>query len=93
MAAVIACCSQVGSPPRVRERLNGMIILIREFGITPACAGKTNSDGNALRSYEDHPRVCGKDALRASTITSLGGSPPRVRERHLIDLLFIEVCG
>ena len=33
---------QVGSPPRVREKQEGIKLISAELGITPACAGKTN---------------------------------------------------
>ena len=33
----------LGSPPRMRERLNGIIDALLEAGITPAYAGKTPS--------------------------------------------------
>ena len=32
----------LGSPPHVRERLRIAFANINQFGITPACAGKTN---------------------------------------------------
>ena len=48
-------------------------------GITPACAGKSNS-GQAVSAFSgDHPRVCGeKPKVRCSRL-SRSGSPPRVR--------------
>ena len=33
---------QLGSPPRVREKLENFMGRYRGFGITPACAGKTD---------------------------------------------------
>ena len=32
----------LGSPPRVREKLLDVVFEIVELGITPACAGKTS---------------------------------------------------
>ena len=29
-------------------------------GITPACAGKSELDGQPIARYGDHPRVCGE---------------------------------
>ncbi|MFB5066030.1 MAG: hypothetical protein ACE3NC_02420, partial [Candidatus Wallacebacter cryptica] len=40
----------------------------------------------------DHPRVCGKDQADSPPQHLQGGSPPRMRERHLEEPLFIEVC-
>ena len=70
-----------GSPPRVREKLNGLSIGITSTGITPACAGKT-----FIRRWEalfnrDHPRVCGKNAHTTLVFQFTSGSPPRVREK------------
>ena len=52
----------MGSPPRMRERLDAFDNVLMKGRITPAYAGKTI---DVLRNYkrlQDHPRVCGKDA-------------------------------
>ena len=41
-ATLVALISAVGSPPRVREKLNQWVKAYQDFGITPACAGKTS---------------------------------------------------
>ena len=70
---------EIGSPPRVRGKLldlDGKTELAR---ITPACAGKTE---DALLAYdlgEDHPRVCGENAVSERLLFCCQGSPPRVR--------------
>ena len=51
----------VGSPPHVRERLAGISASQIAARITPACAGKTNSQALRWTRVEDHPRMCGKD--------------------------------
>ena len=61
------------------------------IGITPACAGKTPNAVLVVVGTKDHPRVCGKDMDGTEVVREAVGSPPRVRERHLIDPLFIEV--
>ena len=53
--------SLLGSPPRVREKLLKQITLQALDGITPACAGKTEVQMSYHVSYQDHPRVCGKN--------------------------------
>ena len=72
----------LGSPPRVREKLEIAMLLIKFSRITPACAGKTFPYLHHEYSVWDHPRVCGKNF--SSTITSIqsSGSPPRVREKR-----------
>ena len=50
-----------GSPPLVRERLEGFIQGISYFRITPARAGKTILNRVKKKSNQDHPRSCGKD--------------------------------
>ena len=51
----------VGSPPHVRgkhpEMDSGNVVA----GITPACAGKTNSGSPCIKPAEDHPRMCGEN--------------------------------
>ncbi len=52
----------MGSPPRMRERLevgHNLCVLPR---ITPAYAGKTSSYILLPSANKDHPRVCGKDS-------------------------------
>ena len=70
-----------GSPPRVREKLaeNQWFRLV--YGITPACAGKTNIVFKTKFEWKDHPRVCGKNGRSIPSVNRLTGSPPRVREK------------
>ena len=53
------------------------------FGITPACAGKSSGRIGAVRQAGDHPRVCGEKILRMLTTQVTLGSPPRVRGKAL----------
>ena len=41
----------VGSPPRVREKLDDPRIPPKQHGITPACAGKTLKDPNEIKTF------------------------------------------
>ena len=51
----------IGSPPRVRGKLD-QTILDEMFGrITPACAGKTFVQCVGPSAVADHPRVCGEN--------------------------------
>ena len=70
-----------GSPPRVREK--PLVISLRRYtvGITPACAGKTLERESSRLSWEDHPRVCGKNYNYSRFQSRRPGSPPRVREK------------
>ena len=72
-----------GSPPRVREKQFEKSIDATISRITPACAGKTNSQIFGGVICRDHPRVCGKNTFVAIFYPFAAGSPPRVREKHL----------
>ena len=52
-----------------------------DFGITPACAGKTVIDFVSDSQSKDHPRVCGKNLSNFASFFDVVGSPPRVREK------------
>ena len=73
----------MGSPPRVREKLEKLEARAAMAGITPACAGKTPHLNNALLLCQDHPRVCGKNKFNLIRAVPVLGSPPRVREKLL----------
>ena len=79
---LLCFCSQIGSPPRMRERLSGDPTLITTPRITPAYAGKTKGVEERKSKTGDHPRVCGKDLFEFITDDRVVGSPPRMRERH-----------
>ena len=68
-----------GSPPRVRGKLLKGYDAPGETRITPACAGKTQSEGGRITALEDHPRVCGENVTLFRSIFQGLGSPPRVR--------------
>ena len=48
-------------------------------GITPACAGTTQSALTLLPLAWDHPRMCGDHKFQGGFINKLWGSPPHVR--------------
>ena len=69
----------LGSPPRMRGKVEGTKAVCHLKGITPAYAGKriTRHTHNFLS--RDHPRVCGEKALNWAGISEAQGSPPRMR--------------
>ena len=70
---------RIGSPPRVRGKVQACIYDAGVLGITPACAGKRIIGLTEGMTEKDHPRVCGeKHALQICNVCELG-SPPRVR--------------
>ena len=71
----------LGSPPRVREKRIQTIIFRSCSGITPACAGKTDSLCKSARQIRDHPRMCGKNSTLRNATWPISGSPPHVREK------------
>ena len=52
-----------GSPPHVRGKLSLKCRCFCLFGITPACAGKTDLRAQHQVAIEDHPRMCGENFL------------------------------
>ena len=75
----------------MRERPFVDTNFLGKIRITPACAGKTLPFYIVWYFNKDHPRVCGKDFSSKYALSGIAGSPPRVRERHLIDPLFFNV--
>ena len=52
--------SRRGSPPHVRGKVIESICVCRHFGITPACAGKSEEAPTNADAEGDHPRMCGE---------------------------------
>ena len=73
------CMCDRGSPPRVRGKVQ--FSRLRDFHgrITPACAGKRETDFPGICPAGDHPRVCGEKRYCSPCVTTGAGSPPRVR--------------
>ena len=74
--ASVAC---MGSPPRMRGKLKRINRNKIVKGITPAHAGKTSVDKDALKADGDHPRACGENDNAGNLIRDTWGSPPRMR--------------
>ena len=69
----------VGSPPRVRGKVDAATLTLKARGITPACAGKRLLPCCFWRLHRDHPRVCGEKLMQMQLPGLQPGSPPRVR--------------
>ena len=70
---------EFGSPPRVRGKGAGSGAEKKAYGITPACAGKSDGPLKAAAAGWDHPRVCGEKKAGDVDGFFASGSPPRVR--------------
>ena len=74
----------LGSPPRARGEGADKLDAVDREGITPACAGRRDSDAYEVEDVEDHPRVRGEKADQGHQPPHRRGSPPRARgEGHM----------
>ena len=73
-----------GSPPRVRGKGPRRRVCHFQFGITPACAGKSFLAGSGQGAVRDHPRVCGEKIHCRGNCRTISGSPPRVRGKGIL---------
>ena len=78
----VTLTAPVGSPPRVRGKARAICWSVSPTRITPACAGKSLRLPDLLRSWQDHPRVCGEKQVPHAEIRRARGSPPRVRGKE-----------
>ena len=69
----------LGSPPRVRGKVQQQYDNIQKERITPAYAGKSGELCNGEFCIRDHPRVCGEKDKAAEKAQHLRGSPPPAR--------------
>ena len=72
-------CRFSGSPPRVRGKVCERLAPLGQWGITPACAGKSQGGSVSQGGGQDHPRVCGEKTTPKYPVMDDAGSPPRVR--------------
>ena len=70
---------QVGSPPRVRGKVQLLPVHHDQVGITPAYAEKRIKLRKRHSICGDHPRVCGEKSSSSSRLSCASGSPPRMR--------------
>ena len=76
-----------GSPPRVRGKPRRPRRYRIDWGLTPACAGKTPRAPRSPVTTSAHPRVCGENTGVFSVYQYAAGSPPRVRGKPGVGLL------
>ena len=79
--------SIVGSPPRVRGKVQPERDVQDAARITPAYAGKRCSARTPTFRTWDHPRVCGEKLWTWQRLKNPLGSPPRVRGKVIVDLV------
>ena len=82
----------IGSPPRMRGKVDGKTTKTRTGGITPAYAGKSCAAHDFTMSCQDHPRVCGEKELAGFVLKLRQGSPPRMRgkAKEAVDAMLAE---
>ena len=74
----------MGSPPHVRGKAKKLPPMQTRKGITPACAGKSESAPLVSMVFRDHPRMCGEKKPRMDSRRRKQGSPPHVRGKALL---------
>ena len=83
----------MGSPPRMRGKLQSRGENRVSPGITPAHAGKTTREYCPQRRLRDHPRACGENSYRAGSLSLNSGSPPRMRGKRGEDIRAARAFG
>ena len=79
---------RMGSPPRVRGKVQIAGLHPQFDGITPARAGKSLSFVGIGTCLQDHPRACGEKGYGSCGAGLVGGSPPRVRGKGTGDAAY-----
>ena len=73
------CDELRGSPPHVRGKESDTDKASFASRITPACAGKRNTERGCKNGAKDHPRMCGEKVSFCISCSAIAGSPPHVR--------------
>ena len=68
-----------GSPPHMRGKGSALSIGSDFCGITPAHAGKRQTDRRKYNAVWDHPRTCGEKPYSFVIRRRRQGSPPHMR--------------
>ena len=79
----ISMLNNLGSPPRMRGKLNVCNKHGAGHRITPADAGKTHIVFFGRARNKDHPRGCGENPVSEPLFFHLSGSPPRMRGKPI----------
>ena len=78
-----------GTPPRMRGRRACLGVGGPVGRNTPADAGTTGFVVTGFKSDQEHPRGCGDDPRCFPSSRPVGGTPPRMRGRQVIDHLHL----
>lgn len=84
------CIGCRGSPPHMRGKATSGLGLRRPLRITPAYAGKSRCCSRRAACGSDHPRTCGEKCQTIGQACDLGGSPPHVRGKGLLQIFIPE---
>ena len=76
---LVFICGMLGSPPRMRGKVENTVEKHTDHRITPAYAGKSYAPAFSFPILEDHPRVCGEKTVFRTNGPTTEGSPPRMR--------------
>ena len=71
--------NMVGSPPHRRGNADLRVVIVGDFRITPAWAGKSMTAPGRSSRTGNHPRVGGEKCSLSSFLTRCSGSPPHGR--------------
>ena len=82
-SATVDSLREFGSSPRVRGKPTLERDRANAAGLIPACAGKTGDLKEHLAQGWAHPRVCGENSATSPPFSTLNGSSPRVRGKHV----------
>ena len=70
---------ELGSPPLARGTAAYLVSIISSAGITPACAGNSQSSRYSAHKAGDHPRLRGEQEYAGREKPVAEGSPPLAR--------------
>ena len=77
-----------GSPPPMRGKVRQIRHLLFQIRITPAYAGKSLFRRMGHNQRRDHPRLCGEKGFAVSHSVIFTGSPPPMRGKAAVGILF-----
>ena len=84
---LVFICGMLGSPPRMRGKVENTVEKHTDHRITPAYAGKSYAPAFSFPILEDHPRVCGEKTVFRTNGPTTEGSPPRMRGKVIKQVL------
>ena len=81
-----------GTSPRMRGKLAPLRAAAKRSRNIPAYAGKTRQWQSPHQPNPEHPRVCGENLGSDRCWSASEGTSPRMRGKHLPQLLFSGTC-